>query len=505
MGCFVPHGSGLPQIAIPGNKRNDIERAFLISVNKIQDVIVSLVVSSPTLQAWSAMRLPRAGMRDNAVPMSTTPQWGPIWDLIRKEKAIWNQQYTTKDDRPTTQWELHKPSSVGELYACAMFVLYHCVQDNPRKDGKRIAGLKRHRYYHDEEGKYLLLYNFLTYMGRDVLFSDRRVTAPASGSMKSAIRQFQRGESTGWHLTFSRNDALLTIVDNNWDPMTLNGYMEQYDVEQDKSFTLVLDEETTGGKVFKLPARTFIQSAEDYFTPGANGTLSTALCIILGWSNKVTITDVSTRFGGDNDRVPEDSITEVLEHLRTDEEPWVWLETSSVGPRVPRNINRIDQTDYTRHPILQLETWVDNLTEQHDVEYAKSLFTLLRRNHRRNRDFVEYLTTLFAPFKQLNTANSKRSRSLLDALEGQVEAESHPSHLEKMKSMAAQLDETSAEDARAIFRLVERGFGSCREYMEELKVVFGLLQDRNAEELERAVQIKVFDAVDKEADTIDVG
>lgn len=42
--------------------------------------------------------------------------------------------------------------------------------------------------------------------------------------------------------------------------------------------------------------------------------------------------------------------------------------------------------------------------------------------------------------------------------------------------------------------------------MDDLKVIFGPMKQRNAEELERAEQIKkVFEAIDKEAETICVG
>lgn len=159
--------------------------------------------------------------------------------------------------------------------------------------------------------------------------------------------------------------------------------------------------------------------------------------------------------------------------------------------------------DYTDHSILQLEALADTLTEQ-DAEYATSLFNLLRRNHRRGHDFVQDLTALFAPFRQRNLINSERSRSLLETFEDQIEDSSHASHFERIEGMAADLDGEPAEDAKSILRLVRWGFGTCRDYMNELKVIFGPLQQRNTEELERAVQIKkVFEAIDKETEVIE--
>lgn len=68
------------------------------------------------------------------------------------------------------------------------------------------------------------------------------------------------------------------------------------------------------------------------------------------------------------------------------------------------------------------------------------------------------------------------------------------------------MDRTLAEDARAVLYLIRRGYRTCRDSMDELKVIFGPMKQRNAEELERAEQIKkVFEAIDKEAETICVG
>jgi hypothetical protein len=72
--------------------------------------------------------------------------------------------------------------------------------------------------------------------------------------------------------------------------------------------------------------------------------------------------------------------------------------------------------------------------------------------------------------------------------------------------LAVELDGKTAEDARAVLYLVRRGVGTCRDYLDELKVIFGPLQQRSVAELERAIQIKtVFEAIDQEAETIYVG
>jgi hypothetical protein len=95
---------------------------------------------------------------------------------------------------------------------------------------------------------------------------------------------------------------------------------------------------------------------------------------------------------------------------------------------------------------------------------------------------------------------------MLETLDDHAEVLPHASHLAKLESLATELDGTPAEDARAVLYLIRRGFRTCHDSMDELKVIFGALQQRNAEELERAVQIKkVFEAIDKEAETIYIG
>lgn len=291
-------------------------------------------------------------------------------------------------------------------------------------------------------------------------------------------------------------------TDNNWSPRTLYGYEEQYKAGQGKKVGLVLNEGKAGPKVVWQLVNELFQEAQDYFTQDTQNTsysFSTALCAILRWPNSVKITKVSIR-GEDEQRMPIGRSKDFLEYIRNDGDPWIWIETSVA---FEGNFSQNDQVDYARHSILQLEAWVETLSEE-DVVYATSLFNLLRRNHRRSRDFVEDLTALFAPFRQRNSINSERSRSLLETFEDQMEDLSHASHLDRIEGLAAELEGEPSEDAKALLRLVRRGFGTCRDYMDELKVIFGPLQQRNTEELERAVQIKkIFEAIDKETEVIE--
>jgi hypothetical protein len=302
----------------------------------------------------------------------------------------------------------------------------------------------------------------------------------------------------------------LTHADNDWHPGTLYGYEAQTLALAGKTVGFIVDEGTEACQVFTRLVDSVLQGAQDYFTrgPGPEFTASAAMCASLGWPKGVMITKACTRVHK-RTRKLVGRIENVLEYIREEKAPWVWLETSlSSHNHAHQNdqndqgtqTDQAEQTDYSRHSILQLETWADTLAVG-DAEYATHLFALVRRNHRRSRDFVEDLAALFAPFRQLNTINSERSRSLIEIFEGQIEAASHPSHFAKIEGLATELEGASAEDARAILHLVRRGFGTCRNYLDELKVIFGPLQQRSIEELELAIRIKtVFKAIDKETE-----
>lgn len=188
----------------------------------------------------------------------------------------------------------------------------------------------------------------------------------------------------------------------------MRGYGERYKVSQRDNVGFTLNEGIARDKVVWRSVNEIFQEAQNYFTQGINHPFSISLSAVLGWPSSVNITRVKIR--SDNDqRMSIERIEDFLNYVRKAHEPWVWVDTAAVSRK---DLNDINQADYTRHPVLQLEKWVNTLTEQ-DAGFAASLFTLLRRNHRRSQDFVEDLTKLFAPFKMLNTTSSERSRSLL--------------------------------------------------------------------------------------------
>jgi hypothetical protein len=303
-------------------------------------------------------------------------------------------------------------------------------------------------------------------------------------------------------ITQRSSDTILTVADKDWSPRALRGYSAPSNVRRDR-IAIILEHGTAVREVFMIYPAVLRGSLDrlDYTTADMTYTSSQWICAILQWPSSVTVTKISVR-GYRDQKQSMEKLEDLLEYINENHQPWIWLETSSAKQS---SLYHGNQPDFAHHPVLQLAAWVGTLADE-DAEYATHLFALLRRNHRCSHDFVEDLTALFAPFRQLNTINSERSRSLIEIFEGQIETASHPSHLAKIESLAVELDGKTAEDARAVLYLIRRGFGTCRDYLDKLKVIFGPLQQRCVEELERAIQIKtVFEAIDEEAETICVG
>jgi hypothetical protein len=295
---------------------------------------------------------------------------------------------------------------------------------------------------------------------------------------------------------------ILTEVDNFWYPYSLiDSVVTSSNRRRPRNVRIISEGGTFLLDVLKIRTDDLLQRAQHSFAQDSEYTMSRSMCAMLGWPGSATITKVSVRDDNKQKR-PKERVEDILEYIRTSKEPWAWIETSSSGQESLNHNN--NQADDAWHPIIQLETWVDELAEQQNIEHAKSLFALLRLNGY-SCELVKELTALYAPFRQRNTVVSQRAHSQLKDLKDRVEDDSGSSPLEDLECLALELDEMSVEDARAIFRLVRRGFGTCRDYMDELKVILGPLQQRHAEEFERAQEIKrVFEAIDNEAQILEV-
>jgi hypothetical protein len=161
--CSLQNCPDFPRIEVPYDSKEGFENALLVTTNTMQDLTETLVEGSATLKDWFTLKFPHVGKSGEPAKRSIVPQWGPIWTLIKKRKATWNELYTANAESDK-RWEIREPTSVGELYAHTMFVLYCKTQNNPEKDDTRLIRLKWHKYYHGDERKFFLLYNFLVFL-----------------------------------------------------------------------------------------------------------------------------------------------------------------------------------------------------------------------------------------------------------------------------------------------------------------------------------------------------
>jgi hypothetical protein len=208
--CVLQNRPDFPNIAVPyeSKEKEGFENALLVTSNTMQDLIETLVNGSARLKAWFALKLPHVGPNGETAKKSIAPQWGPVWAMIQKQKSSWNSRYDPKD-QSGMHWEVSTPSSVGELYAIAMFVLYRKTRHNREANERRMTRLKWHAYYDDDKKKFFLLYNFLAFLdfyctGPGAIQFDRPTKDEklptwnnSRGSrMHSAVRQFQTSEYT---------------------------------------------------------------------------------------------------------------------------------------------------------------------------------------------------------------------------------------------------------------------------------------------------------------------
>jgi hypothetical protein len=211
-GWFLSKRPDLPKIALPGpnySEKAGFQKVFLATHDTLHDSIFAIVMGSATIKAWFAMISPELKRTSTSAKGLVGPLYGPIWELIKKQKATWSENFG-RDGYPATQWELHEPSSLGELYALAMFAIYRNVLDNPEKDDEGVAGLKWCKYYDEDEEQFFLLYRFLLFMGpyctgagairfdRPPVYAGSRAmwtwNKTRGATMHAAVRQFLTGE-----------------------------------------------------------------------------------------------------------------------------------------------------------------------------------------------------------------------------------------------------------------------------------------------------------------------
>ena len=143
------------QVATGDIRKAPFERSLLIATT---------VCQSGTLKAWFAYRVSTRERRPGEKVLKAA-LFTPVWEMIQESAADWAEQYDQCGDR-AEMWELGQPTSILELQARVLYVLYRQVQDNPDGDLQRGLWLKWHPYYHEEAGKYLVLHRFLQYLNK---------------------------------------------------------------------------------------------------------------------------------------------------------------------------------------------------------------------------------------------------------------------------------------------------------------------------------------------------
>ena len=178
-GCFPPPGCTLPthpdqpRVAIGNEGKASYEAAFLIEDDELYEAFSATVVSCATLKAWFAYRIRAQAIRDGLAKQDAMldlqlklPVWEAVWSLVQEKGAIWTDQYTKRGPE-INPWELQSPwspISALDLFAHVLVVLAFKITANSNTAQTPPSGLRWHHYYYEDEGKYFLLYRFMTYL-----------------------------------------------------------------------------------------------------------------------------------------------------------------------------------------------------------------------------------------------------------------------------------------------------------------------------------------------------
>lgn len=141
---------------------------------------------------------------------------------------------------------------------------------------------------------------------------------------------------------------------------------------------------------------------------------------------------------------------------------------------------------------MDLEAFKDKLEGQ-GAKLAGPLFELFRLNHH-CADQIKELNEIFAPLKRRTIEEWKNINHKEHTFK---KAESWILELE---SLVPELEEASAEDARAMFRLLKRNITAGAHFETPLNELFAPLKQRNLNERAHLVDLRaVFAKIDRES------
>ena len=211
-------------------------------------------------------------------------------------------------------------------------------------------------------------------------------------------------------------------------------------------------------------------------------TSSVLLCTRMACASRMAASKHSASFG------------KLSTHTRLPYSPYTHPSLPRHLPPLRRRFDLALKKSYTGHAVLKLEPLVDELAA-HDAQLARPLLELIRQNHYRSADHAKDVQGLFAPLKQRNAEELKRTSQPKAILEG---VPGKKSQMLKLEGLVGHLDKAHAEDARAIFHVIRRNLTDGAAFAGELSRLFQPVKERNAEEWKRALRMKkVFDEVDQ--------
>lgn len=173
-GCTLPSDSRLPQVATGNEGKGSYEAAFLVDTDNydLYGTFAATVGVFETLKAWFAYRLRVQAIKNGLVEQKTLldlptklPDWQTVWNLIQAKGPVWTEQYKQRALQQNP-WEVQSSLSALDLFAHVLVVLQWHITANVElvSEGTPCRGFKWHQYYYEDEGKYFLLYCFMSYL-----------------------------------------------------------------------------------------------------------------------------------------------------------------------------------------------------------------------------------------------------------------------------------------------------------------------------------------------------
>lgn len=242
-GCFpprgftLPRGSRLPQVATGNEDKASYEATFLVESGKLYEVFAATAASCATLKAWFAYKIRARAIRDGLAKQNAMldfqlklPDWQTVWKLIQEKGAVWTEQYQ-KEGLNVNPWELQSscsPISALDLFAQVLIVLACNTTANSDPEETPSSGFRWHQYYYEDEGRFFLLYGFMTHLNT-MNSQSLTIYEPSDPNSRKwwmrfcghRINQAAKSYMKGECKLLIPKEAELTGLETGWDPATM--------------------------------------------------------------------------------------------------------------------------------------------------------------------------------------------------------------------------------------------------------------------------------------------